>query len=97
MKRGTVDRFQLAREISAVPYVINSGYRCPDHNREVGGTKTSSHQAGYAADIQCNMYSRRWKILDGLVKAGFTRIGIGKSFIHADDDPNKTPGVIWVY
>lgn len=33
------------------PLHINSGYRCPDLNREVGGVATSQHVKGEAADI----------------------------------------------
>ena len=30
---------------------VNSGYRCPALNKAVGGSKTSAHQYGLAADI----------------------------------------------
>ena len=33
------------------PIKVNSGYRCPELNRAVGGTPTSQHQRGEAADI----------------------------------------------
>lgn len=32
------------------PIPLISGYRCPDHNRAVGGAKYSMHVQGYAAD-----------------------------------------------
>lgn len=32
---------------------INSGYRCQELNRAVGGVPTSQHQKGEAADIAC--------------------------------------------
>ncbi len=32
------------------PVHINSGYRCPAHNAEVGGASKSQHMAGTAAD-----------------------------------------------
>lgn len=35
------------------PLSINSGYRCPDLNREVGGVPTSQHVKGEAADVAC--------------------------------------------
>jgi len=31
---------------------IMSGYRCPEHNRAVGGARSSQHMLGTAADIQ---------------------------------------------
>jgi len=34
------------------PIVINSGYRCPELNRLVGGVPNSQHQTGEAADIR---------------------------------------------
>lgn len=30
---------------------VTSGYRCPELNEAVGGSKTSAHLTGYAADI----------------------------------------------
>ena len=33
------------------PIRINSGYRCPELNRAVGGVKNSQHMRGEAADI----------------------------------------------
>lgn len=39
------------REAWGGPIHVNSGYRCPELNRIVGGTPTSQHQRGEAADI----------------------------------------------
>ena len=36
-----------------LPIHVNSGYRCPELNRAVGGSKTSSHVLALAADIIC--------------------------------------------
>lgn len=33
------------------PIIVNSGYRCEKLNRKVGGSKTSDHMRGMAADI----------------------------------------------
>ena len=35
------------------PIVINSGYRSPELNKKVGGSPTSNHLTGCAADICC--------------------------------------------
>lgn len=40
-----------AREILGVPVLVNSGIRCPALNAAVGGSATSSHLDGLAADI----------------------------------------------
>ena len=80
-----------------VKFIINSGSRCEDHNDKVGGSPTSSHLKGYAVDIKYTNTSERYAIIEGLIYAGFKRIGIGQGFIHVDNDPNKTEGIIWLY
>ena len=42
---------QAFRHIFNEPITINSSYRCEEHNRSVGGSKTSQHLLGKAADI----------------------------------------------
>ena len=42
---------QAFRHIFNEPITINSSYRCVEHNRSVGGSKTSQHLLGKAADI----------------------------------------------
>jgi uncharacterized protein YcbK (DUF882 family) len=78
-----VDMLDNAREIADVPFVINSGYRCPVHNKAVGSTSTN-HTSGKAADIKAVDGPTRGKILKGLYVAGFKRVGIARDFIHAD-------------
>ena len=39
------------REAWGGPLTVTSGYRCPELNRAVGGSKTSAHTAGWAADL----------------------------------------------
>lgn len=38
------------KENKAIPIKINSGYRCPELNRLIGGVPTSEHVLGKAAD-----------------------------------------------
>lgn len=97
MKSSTLQMLERAREIAGVPFVINSGYRTPSHNRKVGGVSSSSHTKGYAVDISARSSSEKYVILDALLNAGFNRIGVGNSFIHADNDPAKPKNVIWTY
>ena len=97
MNESSVMRLKLARGVSNTPYNLNSAIRCKKHNKSVGSKKTSSHPKGYAFDIRATTYRIRWKVLKGLMEAGFNRIGIGIDFIHADDDPDKPPAVIWLY
>ncbi|QDP56663.1 MAG: putative peptidase M15 [Prokaryotic dsDNA virus sp.] len=86
-----------AREISGIPFKINSGYRTIEHNYDVGGKPNSSHIVGKAADIAVKGSRQRWVITQALIQAGFNRIGIAKTFIHVDSDDTKDPDVIWTY
>jgi len=90
-----VQRLEQAREIAGVQFIITSGYRCPRHNKEVGGKPNSAHLQGLAADISAERSDIRLRILVGLIQAGFRRIGIGKTFIHADIKPE--PKAVWLY
>jgi len=83
-----------ARDRAGVPFSINSGYRCEKHNLAVGST-SKNHTSGKAADIACTTGPQRIKIVMGLIRAGFRRIGINKTFIHADS-MNDTES-IWLY
>ena len=42
------------REKLGMPIVVNSGYRCEKHNKDVGGVKNSQHLKGEAADLTCS-------------------------------------------
>ena len=91
-----------AREIAGISFKINSGYRSETHNLKVGGVprsetnRGSSHLYGFAADISCTNSNHREIIVRSLIKAGFTRLGVAKSFIHVDNDPNKVDA-LWLY
>ena len=97
LKPTALKKLNEARSLSGVPYVLTSAYRCPEHNKKVGGSQTSSHVRGEAFDIACGGSRSRYMILEGLVTAGFTRIGIGEDFIHADADELKDQEVVWLY
>ncbi len=43
---------QPLRTAVGVPVVINSGYRCLELNMRIGGSPTSQHMTGNAADIR---------------------------------------------
>ena len=84
------------RENIGMPLSINSGARCPEHNKKVGASPTSSHTKGLAVDIRANSDLTKAKIIHYATKLGFNRIGIAKTFIHLDIDKSKSPAV-WDY
>ena len=97
IKDELITKLDEARQLAGVPFRINSGYRCDKHNAESGGAVESPHMSGFAADISTTDSRTRWLILESLVNVGFNRIGIGKTFVHADCDPNKDADVVWTY
>jgi len=97
MNQATMSKFDTAREIAGIPFVINSAYRSPQWDRSKGRSGTGAHTLGRAIDIRCNTERNRFLIVDALFKAGFTRIGIAKTFIHADDSPSHSQQIIWLY
>ena len=50
-----LDMAQTIRDELGVPVRVNSGYRCDEHNRRVGGVKGSKHTKGQAADLSCKL------------------------------------------
>jgi zinc D-Ala-D-Ala carboxypeptidase len=86
-----------ARHKAGIPFVITSGYRCPSHNRAVGGVANSAHTKGLAADIACSDERSRGYIIGALYEASFNRIGIHPDFIHVDDDDSRSADVVWLY
>lgn len=86
-----------ARGLAGIPFVVSSGVRCPAHNETSGGAVDSAHLTGHAADITVRSGSQRWLVVRACISAGFTRIGIGQTFVHVDCDETKSPRVIWTY
>jgi uncharacterized protein YcbK (DUF882 family) len=78
---------------------ITSGYRDPEHNKDVGGVDNSEHtyDPAEAVDISCHNGSERFAIVTLALKLGFVRIGIGKTFVHLGIAKDKPQRVIWHY
>ncbi len=76
---------QLRTAIGNRPIIINSGYRCPTHNKAVGGAKNSQHMYGKAADIRVKDMSPRTleKFADTVFYNGGVGMG-GQNIVHVD-------------
>ena len=86
-----VNKLQALRDRLGVPLAITSGYRCPDHNKAVGGAPNSYHVQGMAADIVC---PKGWAVEEfaGVcLDHGFTGVGAypAQNFVHVDVRPGK--------
>lgn len=63
------------------PLIINSGYRCPELNKEVGGVDTSQHTKGQAADVGCTDPFALASLAKQM-KLDFDQMIIYPSFVH---------------
>lgn len=96
MHPSLMDRLDEARHIAGVPFIVNSAYRSIQYDIQKGRTGSSSHCKGLAIDLACSSSFNRLQIIDALLRVGFRRIGIGKTFIHVDYDSSKN-AAIWLY
>lgn len=95
-------KLNMAREHAKCPFKITSGYRTKAYNKDLQkrgykASVNSSHCKGLAADIAITDNKRRWTIVNALIRAGFTRIGVSETFVHVDIDYDKQQHVIWTY
>lgn len=97
MKQSTMDKLDAAREMAGIPFVLNSAYRSSAWEKKHSRSGDGPHTHRYAVDIRCHTSQNRMKIVAALLAVGFGRIGIGKAYIHVDDDPTKAQNVIWHY
>jgi uncharacterized protein YcbK (DUF882 family) len=85
-----IHKLQLARTWAGIPFRINSGFRCPQHNYNIGGAPNSLHLYGEAADTDIGGQSRNaYLILFGLHEAGFRRFKLYPKHIHVDSGRGK--------
>jgi uncharacterized protein YcbK (DUF882 family) len=75
-------KLEELRELVNAPIHITSAYRCPEHNKAVGGATNSMHLQ-FGTDI----YVKDMLMSDLAVLAkqvGFLGVGIASNFVHVD-------------
>jgi zinc D-Ala-D-Ala carboxypeptidase len=95
----TVAKLDEICDAIGLPVKILSGSRCKRYNNRISGQSRSAHVpkngVSHAAHVFCPDSSFRFAFLTAALPV-FNRIGIGKDFIHIDDDPELPPKVVWV-
>ena len=89
---------QCIREHFGKPLHITSGYRTASHNAKVGGSKSSQHLLGRAADIQVQdtdplaVAAYAESLMPGWGGVGRypVKAGRAKGWVHVDTRPNKS-------
>lgn len=101
MDKSFTRRLDKAREAAGVPFVVNSGMRCPTHNNRVSSTGYHGpHTTGKAVDIATPDSRTRFLVRQALMGQGFTRFGSHPAFVHVDDcggDEGFDDNVEWWY
>lgn len=93
----------LANELEKIraalgrPIIINSGIRCPGHNRRIGGVSNSKHLYGRAVDIKVkdmrakDLYNFIKRLNEmKLVYIGYIQLYENKGFVHYDIRDKQT-------
>lgn len=87
-----LDRLQWMRDTAGKSIHVNSGFRCWKHNNSsaVGGSKTSKHPLGRAADVVIAGYTPK-QMAQLAVRAGFRGVIRYSNRIHVDTREVTTP------
>ena len=91
------EELQVIRDHFKAPIQINSAYRCPSHNKAIGGVSNSQHVLGKASDIVIKGYTpdevadELEVMLEDECLFPFHLGGIGRynTFTHIDIRANK--------
>ncbi len=84
--RGVLQKFAALQNQFGRDLAVNSAFRNPDKNRQVGGAKNSEHLHGNALDIDVTNLSRedRLKLISMASAQGFSGIGVYDNSLHLD-------------
>ena len=71
------------------PISINSGYRGPTLNRAVGGSSTSAHCLGFAADFTCRSFGNPEEVVKAIVASNikYDQLIYEGTWVHISFDP----------
>lgn len=88
------------RAMAGFPFVVTSGYRCPDHPIEAKKSAPGAHTTGKAIDIAVKGH-RALRLIELAQQAGIQRIGVNQKgngrFIHLDVCDDRPSPAIWSY
>ena len=97
--RETANLLEDVRLLLKRPINVTSGYRCPDLNVAIGGSRTSSHMNGMAADFTCPSYGSPFSICQAIIKDGMVfdqLIHEFNSWVHISWSPNPRQQVLTI-
>lgn len=92
-----VEKLLFAQKYAGFQFTITSAYRSQGYEREKGRKGNSSHCRGLAVDISTLDSFTRFKVVLACYLSGICRSGIGKQFVHVDDDETKPHPIMFTY
>lgn len=93
LEKRLIDGLEALRRLAGKPIVVHDGYRCPEHNQDVGGVTDSEHTRGMAADVEIRGLTLQQMYELALQVPGFADGGIGVydgGFLHVDVRPHSS-------
>lgn len=103
MDPSFLDTMEHVRRNFGFPIIVSSGYRSPEHNKQVSKTGDSGpHTTGRAMDIAIRGEAA-YVLLKTVLACGMTGIGINQRgdarFLHIDnlEKPDFPRPMIWSY
>ena len=88
---GCHQLLEPARQVVG-PIIINSGFRCSEVNRRVGGVSNSQHLTGQAADIRPKDPQQFQRLVDFLKSCPHTdQLLTGPGWLHISWNPFSPP------
>lgn len=88
----------LIRRMWGKPIIVNSGYRCPKLNAAIGGSATSQHMKGEAADITAGDPTKNKELFDMIAQSAipFDQLIDEKNYrwIHVSYRPNGRRNIL---
>lgn len=92
----SMDKLQALRELVGKPMIVNSAYRSPAYNAQVGGAVHSQHLDAKAYDIRMTGHDVH-EFEDAARHVGFTGFGFyqRQKFMHIDTGPERSWGIPW--
>ena len=106
MDDGFMQKIVAMRRELGFPFVVTSGFRCPEYNQRVSNTGPQGpHTTGHAMDINVH-HGEAAEVLAVAKRRGITGLGLmqkgsdlSKRFIHMDDlqAPAYPRPNVWTY
>lgn len=104
MDPGFMDDLQVIRTMCNFPFIITSGFRCPEHNAKESPKTglTGPHTTGLAVDIAIQGV-RALKLIERATNTGFGGLGVFQKgdhsgrFIHIDKVKDGPRPTVWSY